>query len=566
MNIDYEKAIKDAICYAKVHKNRNEKLDMFSNLCILITGKTYKNVIYDPLIKEIKKYCENNNLCLTDEEIYGIGTPDFDMKFQYAFDNADEITRQVYEERLRLLEHINEINFSPSSVISFKTNIAQDIYNRMIKNEGITGENLYYINCALNYIKIKDFEFLKDIENENYIDAEMEIDELYIENSSNSNAVSGIDEDIIYRVECFLNPQKLVQNEIFKAYTSASTIYPNITSKTLEKNENKNSKEYYNLVNDLKLFRGEKGYIEAIDKYIKTLVFLDEKNEYKIKDGKLNVQCSSLDDIVNVFYQGKFHATSSKKDIIFRCFKENVEVCLMHEDKIYLSFKLIERLTKKDYIIDVIKLNHKIKLLADKEKDIFDLPSKDTIRSLNKVYVNIYDAFINHDCIGKLQIISPGYNHATGTHKNDVEDVFFNLVYEKKNSLYGIIRIKGYYCHTCNFYFDFEESFKQQLRILGVDSNQIILDYYNYKFEHLDGKLKLAIGNLADKSILGRFGYSITKSEEQRHSIIDLVLEKKYSTKAELVNLLSWLIKFNGVRSLNAKNIWQKDIMYINYY
>lgn len=82
--------------------------------------------------------------------------------------------------------------------------------------------------------------------------------------------------------------------------------------------------------------------------------------------------------------------------------------------------------------------------------------------------------------------------------------------------------------------------------------------------EYLDGRLTKTTDNLAAKSILGRFGYSTKKRSEQRYSIIDFVLEYKYASKAELVNLLSWLIRFNGARTHEAKLVWERDIMYIN--
>jgi len=82
--------------------------------------------------------------------------------------------------------------------------------------------------------------------------------------------------------------------------------------------------------------------------------------------------------------------------------------------------------------------------------------------------------------------------------------------------------------------------------------------------EYLDGRLTKTTDNLAAKSILGRFGYSTNKRSEQCHSIIDFVLEYKYASKAELVNLLSWLIRFNGARAHEVKSVWERDIMYVN--
>lgn len=413
MELDIKKSIADAIDWAKT-RNKKEKL-YFSSVCETLVNQNYEDIKDDPKIKQLKKVCEDVGLCFTDYEIYGNKTNDLNDKLNFFRKGTDDVTKKVFIEMYELLEHINEIDFSPSQGISFKSNIAKINYNDFCNLEYFSKDNIYFINCALNYIKIKDLDYLKKIySDEEERDVENEIEDIYIYYAGYKVKKGSESNEILYLIKTILNPQILVDDMLKHFYLCIAMDYGGISCKTLMKIEDKNSKAYYNLLQNLKAFKYGMKYIEK--EYIKSINISNEI-DYKFLDGKLIIQYSNIDNIVDFFNKRKYKPIFIEQDLIQDCFDNHYTICLMYNNINYLSFYLTKKTEDNQYHIDIVHLNHEIKSIVDSISKGNAKFKEEAPKKINKIYSTITDAFSSNDCISEVQIISPGYNHATGMHK-----------------------------------------------------------------------------------------------------------------------------------------------------
>ncbi len=114
----------------------------------------------------------------------------------------------------------------------------------------------------------------------------------------------------------------------------------------------------------------------------------------------------------------------------------------------------------------------------------------------------------------------------------------------------------GFYCKKCNKKF--------------ITSEAI----YNYTDKHFVPQFKCVVvnssnvKNLNDESVLALYGYTVKANyllDDERHSILEYVLNNGIMTATDVINLLEFNIKFksNNLSMRNACEKWYEDIQYI---
>ena len=76
------------------------------------------------------------------------------------------------------------------------------------------------------------------------------------------------------------------------------------------------------------------------------------------------------------------------------------------------------------------------------------------------------------------------------------------------------------------------------------------------------------VKNLNDESVLALYGYTVKAnylSDDERHSILEYVLNNGIMTATDVINLLEFNIKFksNNLSMRKKKKKWHEDIQYI---
>ena len=124
------------------------------------------------------------------------------------------------------------------------------------------------------------------------------------------------------------------------------------------------------------------------------------------------------------------------------------------------------------------------------------------------------------------------------------------------------IEVDAIYCRNCKCYYITEYNYralKEKGHILCqvVSKNQ----YDTYQQQQFDNKLKV-------ESILHIAGYNLSSglSDTQRQSILSYVVESGLMSKCEVVNHISFLIRFNESKGIAALASWKKDREFMTGY
>ena len=140
----------------------------------------------------------------------------------------------------------------------------------------------------------------------------------------------------------------------------------------------------------------------------------------------------------------------------------------------------------------LVKDSKKIKENQRKKSNIRYITNKqdfDEVKcnDLNKNYIpnkiftgnkSLY-LFITEDIVGKIEIIETV--NSINKHKNHTYDkngVVKKFVY-KNDEYFNIIELHVFYCEKCNVYFDYLESYKNQLCNANVKTSDMIVSHFN---------------------------------------------------------------------------------------
>lgn len=124
--------------------------------------------------------------------------------------------------------------------------------------------------------------------------------------------------------------------------------------------------------------------------------------------------------------------------------------------------------------------------------------------------------------------------------------------------------VKLHYCSKCKQYFDFSNSFYNQLSNLKMSRNDvyaILINDKNKEIHHESTNLKLN-----EESRLKILGYSSKLSTRFRQKMLKDFAFHNLLSISEMKSILEFLIRFVGSqdRMSKSRDIWEDDIKFLN--
>lgn len=232
--------------------------------------------------------------------------------------------------------------------------------------------------------------------------------------------------------------------------------------------------------------------------------------------------------------------------------------CLQCGTNIEIDRKeLYELIESIDYDVVLNNINPTYEIIDSDEKAKID----------TSLYYNISSLYDNNDVLLNLQLIDSSNNHVTKRHsiKNKIIKITF-----RKDSKYGLLLYKCHYCSDCDQYFDFYNSFKEQLDKFGINQKDVccrlISSIGNYDFEEISA---LRFDGYNKESLLHSFGYKVGYSglnEKERHKIIDQLLKKGVMSISEMKATINHDLNLFSSREEYklALKEWNDDLDYLN--
>ena len=211
------------------------------------------------------------------------------------------------------------------------------------------------------------------------------------------------------------------------------------------------------------------------------------------------------------------------------------------EDRYELKIDIADRLVlsvdyKKDEVDELDRLIEGITSIAPEE---------------DREYIGIED----------LLVRSSNYNCANRFHHLQRIHAIVNVL---KNGEVKEVRTEAAYCPECDRYYILERDY-QSLKRSGTICCKII------EFEELLHN-KQSFSDWQEKSILRTYGYTVSKTEnltkQERHQILDFVMENKIMTSNQIISHLVWQIETRK-RMWNMQDAiskWEDDIRYVRQY
>lgn len=220
------------------------------------------------------------------------------------------------------------------------------------------------------------------------------------------------------------------------------------------------------------------------------------------------------------------------------------------------------RIKQEDYKIKkdeteqkVIKRNSLYNKIETRNISISNFETDNVFTLMNKV-----------DIVKKIQLIKNSYNHVTMKHR--IEDREINIIfYIPSKHKFSSFKILMHYCHDCNMYFDFYESFKSQIERHDIKIHNIITSCIddNKKVIHVEE-------NKFNKlSKLKKLGYHVGLnglSRSQRQLLLSKIISEELMSSSEIKNHLEFLIRYqkNSHKQRFSILCWEEDINFINEY
>lgn len=111
-------------------------------------------------------------------------------------------------------------------------------------------------------------------------------------------------------------------------------------------------------------------------------------------------------------------------------------------------------------------------------------------------------------------------------------------------------------------YFCYYEQFLAELKRFGLTLNDFLGKFYDEN----NTNLTLQVNSLNVKSILTKYGYSVSKqkglSSAKRYQILSFIIDKDIMTKAHVISHIQYLVHYNGKKNSNKDAVvkWKEDI------
>ena len=122
------------------------------------------------------------------------------------------------------------------------------------------------------------------------------------------------------------------------------------------------------------------------------------------------------------------------------------------------------------------------------------------------------------------------------------------------------------YCSSCNVYYILDETFKS-VRRKGIIACQVI-DFLKYR--KYGKELAFTQVTLREESPLKCLGYSVNAedglTDEQRHAVLENIIDKGLMTKDRVLSYLDFFLKLNQHENSSAVYKWKSDRSYIETY
>ena len=188
----------------------------------------------------------------------------------------------------------------------------------------------------------------------------------------------------------------------------------------------------------------------------------------------------------------------------------------------------------------------------------------------NKIFTGIKALHLFHyeDIVGKLEIIETVNSlNKHKNHKYDKNGTIKKFIY-KKDDYFNIIELHVFYCEKCKVYFDYLESYKNQIDKANIKISDLIVAHHDSigKPFHFDSHAEWS-----QESKLKKYGYAVGvsgKSSGEREKLLEFLIKHKIMTVDEIKKYLNQFISYNGKNKLmvNAKNDWIDDLNFLNSY
>ena len=226
----------------------------------------------------------------------------------------------------------------------------------------------------------------------------------------------------------------------------------------------------------------------------------------------------------------------------------NVKVYVVHKN----YQPLIGKATINGYSVKIVLVNEK----ETKRKNIIQ-------RDYN-YSIDYFDFFDNSNVKDNLQLIKSANNHATRKH-SVVEKQIKMVYFDKKRERFNTINIMVFYCEKCRKYFCFYQQFILELKQYNIVLNDFLAEFY----DEYNNNLSTHSGSLRIKSILAKYGYSVSKEKKlnarKRFQILSFIIDRGIMSKAEVLSHIQYLINYNGKKESNKNAVlkWKEDIFNI---
>lgn len=147
--------------------------------------------------------------------------------------------------------------------------------------------------------------------------------------------------------------------------------------------------------------------------------------------------------------------------------------------------------------------------------------------------------------------------------KHNIEEIVAVVnVFNKKTNNLEEVEVNAFYCRNCNLYYIYESEYtlllKRGIPICPIHEE---LRYFN-KSNDFD--------SYNTESILRQFGYNVNAQEnlslEERHKILEIILNNSIMSKNEIISHLNFLInsRKNQINMFNAISKWNDDIKFVH--
>ena len=188
----------------------------------------------------------------------------------------------------------------------------------------------------------------------------------------------------------------------------------------------------------------------------------------------------------------------------------------------------------------------------------------------NAEYTDISEIIGTKDLIYRLQLIDSSNNHVTRQHI--IKNMVVRIAYKTKIGTYKLFKYICHYCVDCGVYFDFYNSFLEQLNEKGINIYNLILKISkttNISSDNDTVLYKIPFVTFNNESLLHSFGYKVGFSgisEKKRHKLLKSLYEQKVMSIAEMKSTINRDISlFIGREGYEmAINDWQNDLSFLN--